>query len=248
MDISTLLIGLAPGALLFLAGYLIRYRRMYFLISGYNTMSAEKKKQVDTEGLGRFMGGCLFLMGGLMMAGMSLVAFRMETAGLYVMLIILPVVIYLLIGAQKFDGTTRDESGRMKTSSKILLGGIIFFLIVLTGGIVYSMQTNSKPVVLVLSQQSVEITGMYGVTLERASIRDISLQETLPAILKRTNGSAVENHLKGNFTMETVGKVKLFIDRSIPPFIMIRTEDQTIFVNQGTAADTKALYDAMLSP
>ena len=68
MNALDMLIGLVPGALLLLLGYLIRYRRMYFLISGYNTMPAGKRKNVDTEGLDRLMGRSLFAMGGLVTA------------------------------------------------------------------------------------------------------------------------------------------------------------------------------------
>lgn len=245
MDITVLLIGLIPGALLVLLGYLIRYRRMYFLISGYNTMSAERRKLVDTEGLGRLMGNTLFAMGGLVFAGLALIAARLATAGLIVMLTIVPVIVYLLIAAQKYDGNTRDESGRMKTGSKILIAGIIAFILTLTGGIAYSLDYNSKPVTVVITGQAIEIKGMYGLSIDRSAIKSITLQEKLPAILLRTNGLAVGSHLKGHFTMEMFGSVNLYIDRNIPPFIVIQTDGQSIIINQVSSADTKALYEAM---
>jgi hypothetical protein len=46
--------------------------------------------------------------------------------------------------------------------------------------------------------------------------------------------------------METFGAVKLFIDRSIPPFIVIKTTDRPVILNQSTAADTKALYEIII--
>ncbi len=246
MDFTVLLVSLVPCLLLVLLGYLIRFRRMYFLISGYNTMPAEKKKRVDTEGLGRLMGNSLFAMGGIVFAGMTLMAARLATAGLIVLLSIVPVIVYLLITAQKHDGSTRDESGRMKTGIRILIAVIIAFLLVLTGGIAYSLDYNSKPVTVVTTGQTMEIKGMYGLTIERAAIKGITFQETLPAILRRTNGFAVGSHLKGNFTMETFGHVKLYIDRSIPSFIIIQTAGSPIILNQGSVADTKALYDALV--
>ena len=60
---------LFPPLILFLIGYLIRYRKMYWLISGYNTMSGEKKKKVDTENLGIFMGNICFILGILLFVG-----------------------------------------------------------------------------------------------------------------------------------------------------------------------------------
>jgi hypothetical protein len=78
MDITLLLIVLIPGLLLLVLGYLIRFRKMYFLISGYNTMSAEKKKNVDTAGLGTLMGNSLFVMSGLMFVGMTLMVLHQQ--------------------------------------------------------------------------------------------------------------------------------------------------------------------------
>ncbi|MDW7671778.1 MAG: DUF3784 domain-containing protein [Bacillota bacterium] len=52
------------GALFILLGIAIHKLKWYFLISGYNTMSKEKKANVDTEGLGRLMGFYLYLNGG----------------------------------------------------------------------------------------------------------------------------------------------------------------------------------------
>jgi hypothetical protein len=54
----------------------------------------------------------------------------------------------------------------MKTGSKILISGIVIFLIALTGGIAYSLEYNSKPVVVLLSARAIEIRGMYGLTIE----------------------------------------------------------------------------------
>jgi hypothetical protein len=246
MDASVLLTGLVPSALLLLLGFLIRYRRMYFLISGYNTMPAEKQKNVDTEGLGRLMGSCLFAMGGLITAGMTLLSFRLTAAGLVFLISIVPVIVYLLIAAQKFDGNAHDASDKMKTGSKILISGVVILLIALTGGIAYSLAYNSKPVVVLLSDRTIEIRGMYGLSIERSDLKSITLQEDLPAILRRTNGMAAGSHLKGNFSMETIGSAMLFIDRSIPPFIIIRSTGKPVIINQATAADTKSLYDALL--
>lgn len=44
------------AGIFFIVGIGIRYFRWYFLIAGYNTMSEEKKKNVDIEALGKLMG------------------------------------------------------------------------------------------------------------------------------------------------------------------------------------------------
>lgn len=49
-------------------GIAIRVFKWYFLISGYNTMSKEKKDKVDIEGLARFMGMYLYANGAAFLA------------------------------------------------------------------------------------------------------------------------------------------------------------------------------------
>jgi hypothetical protein len=87
-------------ALLFIVlGLLIKYGKMYFLIAGYNTMSAEKKAKYDIEGIAEVFKNAMFGMGFLMIIGV-LIAARLEQPnieyiGMFVALLIgLP---YLLI-------------------------------------------------------------------------------------------------------------------------------------------------------
>lgn len=85
------------------AGFLVRYYPN--LIAGYNTMPPERKKNVDIEGLSRFMRNCLVTMGLATIITPGLLA----AFGLYNMtklFIVLPTLagtVYVLIGAQKYD-------------------------------------------------------------------------------------------------------------------------------------------------
>ena len=57
-------------AILFIAlGILIKYRKMYFLIAGYNTMSKEEKEKYDIDGIARVFRNVMFGMGFLIIIG-----------------------------------------------------------------------------------------------------------------------------------------------------------------------------------
>ncbi|MFU0827925.1 MAG: hypothetical protein ACFWTJ_10435 [Lachnoclostridium sp.] len=45
-------------------GILIKYKKCYWLISGYNTSSKEKKKNIDIAGLSKFTGNFCFIIAG----------------------------------------------------------------------------------------------------------------------------------------------------------------------------------------
>ena len=57
-------------AILFIAlGILIKYRKMYFLIAGYNTMSKEEKEKYDIEGIARVFKNVMFGMAFIIIVG-----------------------------------------------------------------------------------------------------------------------------------------------------------------------------------
>ena len=51
-----------PAALLLIVTSLIKYKKITWLISGYNTASKEAKKEYDIEKLTRYMGNFLFIL------------------------------------------------------------------------------------------------------------------------------------------------------------------------------------------
>jgi hypothetical protein len=53
------------GVIFIFLGFAVHKLKWYFLISGYNTMSKDKKKNVDTEGLGKLMGIYMYFVGSL---------------------------------------------------------------------------------------------------------------------------------------------------------------------------------------
>lgn len=246
MNWPMLLTSVLPGAILILLGYLVRYRKMYFLISGYNTMSAEKKQKVDVEQLAKLMGNCLFLMGGLISLGMILISLEQAALGLTAFLLVLPVVTYLLVSGQKYDGNTRAPSGRMKPGVKILLGVLIGGLLLAAGLGIYSLIDGNRSLDVEVNDSTVTIKGLYGLTIDRAKITKVSLHDTLPKIRARTNGMAMGSFLKGHFTMDIYGAVRLYIEAKRPPFILIEWSEKPVIFNLNTVEETRALYERLI--
>lgn len=59
------MIHLAIMICLWLVGYLIKYKKMSWLIAGYNTASAKEKQQYDENALCSCVGNLMFVTGGL---------------------------------------------------------------------------------------------------------------------------------------------------------------------------------------
>jgi len=121
----------AVGLLFAVLGVLIRYFRWYWLISGYNTMSKERKKQVDIEALAYFMGNCLFLIAGLQFLGAYFYYIEIPVVSQLAPLVVVALIIYMLIKAQKHDSGALNPDGTMKKSTKLILGTVFILFVVL---------------------------------------------------------------------------------------------------------------------
>lgn len=99
-DFTILLLG---GVLLIVCGLLVK--RFPILISGYNTMPAAKKKNVDIEGLSSFMRRHLLIMGALWIILTVVLELSGQTDTLAVIYVIymLPYVVWMLVRAQRYD-------------------------------------------------------------------------------------------------------------------------------------------------
>lgn len=91
------------GAFLIVVGLLVK--RFPMLIAGYNTLPAEKKKNVDIEGLSSFMRRHLVIIGALWASLAVILTLTGQQDALPVIYgIYVPVyVVWMLIRAQRFD-------------------------------------------------------------------------------------------------------------------------------------------------
>jgi len=231
------------GAMFIFLGIAIHKFKWYFLISGYNTMSKEKKANVDTEGLGRLMGYYMYLNGGVLILLGILSALEIWSGMTPFLVVIILSTFYLLIRAQKYDHNLFDEKGKLKEGAgkKLMVPIVILSVIfIAVGGLLFYAYQPSE---ITISPQGLEIHGMYGEfhpwdTLDRAELHD-----ELPRIERRTNGAAVGASLKGHFRATELGDVKLFVNTRKPPFIYITTRGRITIINTESEEGTRELFE-----
>src|SRR5665647_782950 len=95
-------------------GLAVHILKWHFLIAGYNTMSKEKKANVDTEGLGRLLGIYSYVNGGVFIIMGVLHAWGLKPSMTPAIVFFSISTVYLLIKAQKYDGNIYDENGKLR--------------------------------------------------------------------------------------------------------------------------------------
>jgi len=239
-------ISVGTAALLVLLGWAVKYKRAYWLIAGYNTMSAEKQAKVDAKGLGSFMGNMLFIMAAIVLAGFLFSFLGLHLAGTLAFAAILAVSIYMIVKAQKYDGNTRDAQGRMTKGSKATIAAVLALLILLSAGVVSFFYHVGRPAEFSIQGGALEISGMYGKKINLAEINQVELLEKMPEITRKNNGLGVGYVRKGHFSLSGQGKAILNVNISKPPFIRLDTDSGLFFINAGAEDATRELYQEII--
>ncbi len=227
--------------LLFFLGVLIKYYKCYWLISGYNTASEERKKNMDIEGLGRFMGDFCFLLAGILLLGTVLnylgffYGFVIALGSLF---IIIPV---MLIKAQRFDYNTQTPEGKTKKSVILIICLVMLVIFLIPAGTIYY---GAKEPQITIGTDQLVIDAVYGTTVPLQQISEVSLLDDLPSVAQKVNGFDFGHILKGDFELDELGRVKLFLDRRNPPFILIQS-DKTVIFNFKEEEKTRELYHTL---
>lgn len=227
------------AGMMLLIGVLIKKFKFYWLISGYNTASKERKEQMDKEGLGQLVGNYMYFLGGMFVVAFLLMWYKFENASFFVFLIVILSSIYIMIKAQKYDKGAFKSDGSMKMGQKISIGITALVVVGAIGMVLYGL----VPTKYVVNEDSLTIEGMYGDTISVQEMKKVELVESLPNIIVRTNGYAAMNVLKGHFKLEQLGKGKLFIRLDRPPYIIIHTDQMYYIINEPDGSKTKELYE-----
>lgn len=226
------------GALLIVIGLLVKAYPS--CIAGYNTMSAEEKKNVDIKGLSTFMRNALIGIG----LGIIVIYYAFMLAGMYLMAVILPfplitigILIFVLI-SQKYD------RNKKKKSHTIML--IIISLIVLSS-LAFSAYAY-VPTQVSINYKAISFSGLYGLTIEREYIENVEMVDECPRIKIRTNGFSLPGVHKGIYSVVGYGKSRLFIHHNAAgPFIVIKSKHQIATIFNTKDAETARKYYVALT-
>ena len=220
------------GFSLFLSGvyavlaFVVNERNARYLLSGYNTMTEERRREFDLKGyLKEFRRFFLSLsIGNLIVVTAVYILGLLQyavIASLVVMFLALP---YLIMRGQRYD----HHKGKRNW-----LGGYIAVavLIIVGVGVSWLISAGMKENEFIVGGDHLEIAGMYGEAIPLRDINSASLVDALPVLVAKTNGFSLAQHLKGYFRAEDGKTVKLFVNGSVPPFLELKTLNMTYYWN-----------------
>lgn len=241
MRLTVLLIFLPIAALLAVCALMIRFKKTYWMISGYNTMSEEDKSNVDKEKMGKATSNSILIIAVLVALGGLFLFLNMDTAGIAAMMLILPVTLVTVAVSQKYDHNFEPAKKKNNIILIVVLG--IFFTAII-GLVFLELSTGSKLPSYTIQGETFEISGMSGESINTSDIKSVEMKNNLPNNISKKSGFDFNTILKGRFSSD-IGEIKLYVDTAKPPFIYIKTKDEIIILNNKAKAETKKLYDKL---
>lgn len=123
----------------------------------------------------------------------------------------------------------------------VLLLGTAAFLIWLA---VMLLRIDFTKIGLDIGPETVRVeAGMYEISFARGEIQKLELVAALPdERMRRTNGSADDRLLLGNFKGDESGACKLYVYRGYSPILKIVLPEYTVFINSSSGQEVEAWY------
>jgi len=146
-----------------------------------------------------------------------------------------------VVGSSQPMGAVLGKPPSRRTAVLLILG----IHAVVVPVVVWVFYAGSKPPVVTFSSVGFSISGggLYRADAPFADIREVLLQDTIPRVVRKRNGFNAGDTLRGNFTLEVLGNGKIFINRGIPPYVVLRTPDSYVIINFKDPQQTRALYE-----
>ena len=114
--------------------------------------------------------------------------------------------------------------------------------------LVLLLYIGTKPPQVMISENYVRITGLYGAGMQIEDIDRLELRELLPRIKSRTNGmNLLGITRRGVYELEELGKTRLISFSTGGPFILMHTRNEWIVLNFKKPEETEALYRKLQS-
>ncbi|MCR8658490.1 DUF5808 domain-containing protein [Paenibacillus endoradicis] len=141
---------------------------------------------------------------------------------------------------ETINTATRTGKIIMRSTISITLLSFIFISFMLIRS-----EFNS-PILEILEGDTIAINyPMYSTNMFVEDIVDISLVNDYPKV-KKINGEATKNFLRGQFNSSDLGKIKMYIFKNNPPYIEIQLKSGYVFYNDQDPEMTKQWYEELL--
>jgi hypothetical protein len=231
----------ALSAMLFIFAYLLYFKEAYWLISGINFSPRETvRERYDLTGLTKHLARMCALIGMVLLisgVGAFLGQEILFAGTIFSIFIIIPV---FLFGTEKYMYVGRKTQRIINIAITALMTLVAVFVIITT-------VSGSKPPVIQITDDSVEIQSMYGTEIPLDSIRSVDLFDLAGCEIIKLNGFNLGDNRKGKFDVKGIGTVTLYQQGKPCSSVLIWTADRKYLIDLGSEEENNKLRSQIIS-
>ena len=138
--------------------------------------------------------------------------------------------------------------GQKRKKNSVIAALIIGITVILavTAFLTYMNKNFKVDTEIVITDTTLEVMGMYSGIFELSSVSSVELKDSLPKILERSNGAAINSVKKGDFKLEELGLCRLYLISEEGPYLYIKVNDFYVIINYQDRSRTEALYRELM--
>lgn len=123
----------------------------------------------------------------------------------------------------------------------------VLFVAAVVGFILYLRAGTMREAEVLIQDDSLLITGQYGVTYRLDDIQDVYTSNVLPAVGRKVNGAGLSGVRKGDFEVEGLGTARLFLHSTSGPYLYLKVNDKWTILSFPDGGKTTAILDRIRS-
>lgn len=226
------------GLLLFSLGFIVTTRNAKYLLSGYNTMTEDERKEVNiVEVVSFFRRFHIFLGASFLVAGLTLFyVVSSDAAGFFIAAY--PILAYIWFIWKSKTFYKKVNTGAYQAGIIVLICTLVFVM----GLFGLGYRDNE----LLLTDKGIDISGMYGVKIKAEELVSIELISRSPATSARLNGFATGSIRKGIFKSAEGERIRLIVNDPQKPVVkIVPTKGRTIYYNSRNH-DSDEVFKALI--
>ena len=138
--------------------------------------------------------------------------------------------------------------GQKRKKNSVIASLVIGVTVILavTAFLIYMNKNFKVDTEIVITDTTLEVMGMYSGIFELSSVSSVELKDSLPKILERSNGAAINSVKKGDFKLEELGLCRLYLISEEGPYLYIKVNDFYVIINYQDRSRTEALYRELM--
>jgi hypothetical protein len=217
-------------------GMILTEHNAQYLLSGYNTLSAQEQKKVDIKSyVAAFRRFHILLAGSFLIIELVLIYFISDVAaGIFMGAYPIIAYLYFIISSRKYFSAI---SGKWHIVCVVILVAILVFV----SGLLYEGLRESK---LIISNGTITLTGSYGEQLSASDIESVELVNQLPVIAAKSNGFGLGSIRKGYFRTSEGATVKLILNGNQSAYVLLTKSDHSkIYYSAKTVSNQHVFND-----